>query len=119
MVLTLLLMAGCGLQQGGEGTSRSDRSMLQATEMQATGYSDLFQVIQTLRPQWLRLQGATSFRGQEEILVYLDGNRMGGVETLRQIAPSSVSSAQFLSGLEATQRWGLGHGMGAIVISTR
>lgn len=110
---------GCTGHNSGERGERGGRSVISAAQMQATGHADMYQVIQSLRPEWLRQQGATSFRGQEEVLVYLDGNRMGGVESLRQIVTRSVSTAQFLSGLEATQRWGLNHGMGAIVVSTR
>lgn len=121
-MLALLLTAAltaCASQPAGGRTERGGRSVLSSVEMHATGYADMYQVVQSLRPEWLRQQGVTSFRGQEEILVYLDGNRMGGVESLRQIVTRSVSTAQFLSGLEATQRWGLNHGMGAIVVSTR
>jgi hypothetical protein len=118
-LLLALSLTACASQSAGERSERGGRAMLTSMEMNATGYNDLFAVIQSLRPEWLRTQGATSFRGPEGIHVYLDGNRMGGVEALQQIATRSISSAQFLSGLEATQRWGLGHGMGAIVISTR
>jgi hypothetical protein len=117
--LLVLLLTACASQPAGERAERGGRAVLNATEMLATGYTDLYQVIQSLRPEWLRAQGATSFRGQEQIQVYLDGNQMGGVEALRQIATRSISSVQFLTGLEATQRWGLNHGMGAIVVSTR
>jgi hypothetical protein len=113
----LLTLAGCGSQRG-DGP-RQNRAVLHAAEMEPAGYADLFQVIQSLRPEWLRPQGATSFRGQEVIVVYLDDNRMGGVEALRNIPPRSIASVRFISGLEASQRWGLNHGMGAIVVSTR
>jgi len=56
---------------------------------------------------------------QESIKVYLDGSLMGGPEQLRQIQVRSISSIRFLDGLEATNRWGLDHGLGAIVVSTR
>jgi hypothetical protein len=119
MLLLLALPAGCATQPVGERAEGTGRAVLSFEEMQAAGYSELHSVIQALRPEWLRSQGATSFRGQEEIQVYLDGNRLGGLAALRDIPSRSVASARFLTGLEATQRWGLSHGMGAIVVSTR
>jgi len=81
-------------------------------------FQDAFTAVQSLRPQWLRLRGSTSLR-RETIKVYLDDALMGGPEQLRYITTSSISSIRFLDANEATQRWGLDHGQGAIVVSTR
>jgi hypothetical protein len=85
--------------------------------MLKAGYSDVFTTVQSLRPQWLVTHGQTSFR-RLELKVYLDGSLMGGPETLRQISTRSISSIRYLTGLEASGRWGLDHDQGAIVIST-
>jgi hypothetical protein len=49
----------------------------------------------------------------------MDDLRLGGLDQLKQIMPAAVESVQFLTGLEATQRWGLDHGHGAIVVTSR
>lgn len=51
--------------------------------------------------------------------MYLDDSLLGGPDYLKQIAVSSISSIRFVDGLDASNRWGLDHGMGAIVVLTR
>jgi hypothetical protein len=90
-----------------------------AEELRASGYQDAFSAVQALRPQWLWTRGTTSINQAETVKVYLDGSLMGGVEQLRQIPVRSIASIRHLDGLEATNRWGLDHGLGAIMVSTR
>jgi hypothetical protein len=118
MLMVLAVLAACA-SSGTPTTGRSSSNMLTSAEMLAAGYNDVFSAVQSMRPQWLRVRGATSMAASESIQVYLDGSRMGGIEQLRQITVSSISTTQYLDGLEATQRWGIGHGAGAIVVSTR
>jgi hypothetical protein len=87
--------------------------------MDASGHSDVLSLVQSLRPRWLRVRGASSIAGRETVQVYLDGSRLGGPESLRQLSTHSIGSLRYLDGLEATQRWGLDHGAGAIVVSTQ
>jgi hypothetical protein len=53
------------------------------------------------------------------VKVYLDGSLLGGTESLRQITTRSISTIRYLNGLEASERWGLDHDLGAIVVTTR
>lgn len=115
----LLLLAACSAAPGQRRSSPVDLNLITTEEMQATRYSSAFQVVQSLRPQWLRLRGPTSFSARESIKVYLDGSLLGGPEQLQQITTKSISSIRFLDSNEATLRWGLDHGQGAIVVSTR
>jgi hypothetical protein len=57
--------------------------------------------------------------GQSEIVVYLDGNRLGGVDELRGIGANTISSIAYLDAPSATIRYGTGHTQGAIVITTK
>jgi hypothetical protein len=115
----LLLLAACAVAPGQRRSRTVDHTLITAEEMQGAGYTDAFRVVQSLRPQWLRTRGATSFAQRETIKVYLDGSLLGGPEQLQQITTTSISSIRFLDAHEATQRWGLDHGQGAIVVSTR
>jgi hypothetical protein len=56
--------------------------------------------------------------GQSEIAVYVDGNRAGGVDELRQLPASLVVSIQYLDAPSASIRFGTGHAQGAIVVTT-
>lgn len=88
-------------------------------EIRNAGQSDAWLLVQMLRPHWLSTRGTSTLHGHEEIKVYLDASLLGGPATLRQVNTSSISLLRFLDGLEASQRWGLDHGNGAIVISSR
>ena len=112
----LLLLIGCGAARGPGSTS--NRNVLSLEEMQQAGYSDAFTTVQSLRPQWLVKRGATSSRAQS-IKVYLDGSLLGPPESLRQITTRSISHMQYLNGLQASERYGLDHDLGAILVTTR
>ena len=116
----LLVVAACAAPQrtAGPATS-SSRMVLSTEEMQRAGYPDVFTTIQSLRPQWLQLRGQTRLRSTGQIKVYLDGSLLGGPELMKQITTKSIYDARYLDGIEASQRWGLDHDMGAIVITTR
>jgi hypothetical protein len=114
-----LVQVGCGAGTGTRGGAVPDPKVLTADEMEASGYSDAFSVVQALRPQWLWTRGTSTINQTESVKVYLDGSLMGGPDYLRQIPVRSISSIRHLDGLEATNRWGLDHGLGAIVVSTR
>ena len=118
LILPLLFLAACSARTGTRG-NRDQRTALLAEEMQAAGYSDALTTVQSLRPNWLRKRGASSITTVETIKVYLDDSLLGGPETLQQITVRSIAAIRYFDGLEATQRWGLDHGQGAIVVSTR
>lgn len=114
--------ASIACSSGGTSTAatpRADRSLLTIEEIGRVGSQDAYTAVQALRPHWLTKRGTSSIRLTETIKVYLDGNLMGGPEYLRQITTNSISSIRHLDGLEATQRYGLDHGVGAILVFTR
>lgn len=117
-LLLCLLISACGARSG-TPTERGDRDVITTAEVRAASQNDAFSLVQSLRPQWLRVRGPSSVRGQETIKVYLDGSLLGTPDHLRQISTQSISSLRYLDGLEATQRWGLDHGAGAIAVITR
>jgi len=121
VVLTLMcvLVSGCGARSGTGGTARGDTNVITAAEIDGSGHADAFSLVQSLRPGWLRVRGASTVAGSETVKIYLDGSLLGGAQMLRQISTQSIGSLQYLSGLEATQRYGLDHGAGAIIVSTQ
>jgi hypothetical protein len=110
--------AGCSAATGGGG-ARGDARMITTEEMDASGHTDAYTLVQALRPQWLRVRGRSSVNVPPRVWVYLDGAQMGGPDHLRNIATHTISSLRYLDGMEASQRWGLDHGAGAIVVATR
>jgi hypothetical protein len=115
--LVLLLTACAAQSRSNVGTN--SRTLLDSEEMLRAGFPDVYATVQSLRPQWLHRRGRTSLRSTEEVKVYLDGSLLGGPDHLKQITTRSISSVRYLDGLEASQRWGFDHGMGAIMVITR
>jgi hypothetical protein len=115
-VLLVVLLAACS---GRPGERSGPRNLITGQELSSVASADLYLAVQSLRPQWLRQMSRQSIYQNEQIWVYMDDLRLGGLDQLKQIMPASVESVQFLTGLEATQRWGLDHGHGAIVVKSR
>jgi len=53
------------------------------------------------------------------VQVYVDDNHVGGVEVLRSLRLSSVGLIQHMDGIQATARYGAGHELGAVLVTTR
>lgn len=115
----LVLVFGACAVAGRSGGGAQSRNLLTADEMRASGFTDAYRAVEALRPQWLRLRGATTVTGRESVKVYIDDLLLGGPEQLQQIPTASISHIRYLDGTEASQRWGLNHGQGAIVVMTR
>ncbi len=93
-----------------------DRTMLSGEQLVDPHYLTLYDVIEALRPTWLKARGPDSFYNPSSVLVYLDGSNYGEVGTLRSIAPASVEYVEFLDAVAASARWGVGHGGGVISV---
>ena len=110
-----VMLAGCSANQ--TQRPQTARNVLTIEEMR--DFTDVYSAVLSLRPLWLRQRGVTSIRQRDGVKVYLDGSLMGGAENLKQITIISIGSVRYLDGLEASNRWGLDHGNGAIMIETR
>lgn len=112
-----LTFGACATTSGG-GSSRNT-SILTREEIVEAGQMDALQLVRSERPQWLFRRGARTMSGDTDIVVYLDGARLGGPETLVQIAAITVERMRHYSEREAQYRWGVGHLHGAIEVITR
>ena len=101
--------------------ARQDRNLLTAENLREFRGRNLYEVIRQVRPHWLTTRGPVSLRnpGAAEIIVYRDSQKLGGLSYLNEISVETVVSAHFLTGPEATTRYGLDHPHGAIVVITR
>ena len=79
---------------------------------------NLYQAVQRLRPQWLQTRGMDSFEQDNEVVVYVDNNQMGGPEELRRLSPIEVGEIRYLDSRQATTQFGRGHPSGAILVLT-
>lgn len=112
-----LLVASCA---GRNATTSPgvDRNLLVQDQFADRGFHSAYDVVESMRSNWLTSRGPNSFQTPTEVQVYLDGVRMGGVETLRTIDVRPVTYIRYFDGIAATARWGLDHGAGAIYVST-
>lgn len=112
-------IAGTEAETPGRARTRSTRITFE--EMQQRGqHSNLYILIQDLRPRWLRSQGPDTFLGQQgQVQVHMDGNRMGVVDVLRRLSAYGVTSIEWVPPIDAAARYGINHSHGAIIISTR
>jgi len=86
--------------------------------------NDAYQIVQRLRPQFLRTRGASSlgnsaagdYKGPR---VIVDGSPRGEVSALSQITAMTVKEIRYLSSGDATTQYGTGYDGGAIVVTTR
>lgn len=125
---SLAACAGAAAEAGSAGSPpaanervRRSPNRITLQEIESSGALDLLDLVQRLRPMWLRSRGAGTINrlGDEVVRVYVDGVAAGGPQALRGIPTSRVRSLRYLSASEATTKWGTGHARGAIEVSTR
>ena len=122
LVVCAMLATGCRATGGRSGAAptagRAD--LITEVEIGRTNYTNLYDVVQSLRGRWLVSRGPDTIMGQQgEVQVHLDDVRLGGVQALRNLSPTGVAYIQWFDPISAAQRWGLGYGQGAIYVSTR
>lgn len=122
MVLPAALMGALACASGSASGSSSappaSASVIQRNELLAREFTNMYDAIQALRGNWLRGRGSDSFQNPSAIQVYLDNQRLGGIDQLRAISPRTVAQVRRFDGIEATSRWGMDHGSGVIFITT-
>jgi len=118
--LFLAPLSGCS-STGDSSHSGGASDHIEFEEIQAIEVSDAYQIVQRLRPRWLRSRGVMSINNPTPTspVVYIDQVRHGHVNTLRQIEAGSVLELRYLSAGDATTRFGTGHPGGAILVSIR
>lgn len=123
---TTALLAACA-SSGQKSASPGNTNVITAEQISHSSGSNAFEVIQRLRPNFLRTRGAVggapSSSGNRleplDLVVYLNESRLGGSDYLRQIPISQVREIRYFSAAEATTKWGTGHSAGAIQVLSR
>ena len=102
---------------GNSQKSGSNDATITLEEIENSHQPTLFDVVRALRPNWLRAT-PTALRGDADagIAVYLDSQRAGSIDVLRQTPSTSASALRFYSASEAQSRFGLGNLHGVIQI---
>lgn len=116
--LVLIATACASSPPGATIADRSaSRNFLPQEEIGGRVSGSALDAVRMLRPAWLVKRGPQSVSFEADIWVYLGRSRMGGVESLREIAAGNVAWLEFLDAAAANYRFGGGHPHGAIVVS--
>ena len=124
-ILLLGALAAVALSCASSGRTKQRPSARQPDfitldEINRGHWRNAYDMIVALRGHWLNERAQETILGEPtEIQVHLDDMRLGGVASLRTIAVHDIMSARFHRPIEASARWGLGYGKGAIELSTR
>lgn len=109
----------CGCASGSPGVS-PERDLISREEVEAAQVTNAYQLIERLRPLWLRSRGERSVRLETLILVYQNQNLLGGIEQLHSIPIETVHSVRVLTAAEAGRlaRLGSRHVERVIMVTT-
>jgi hypothetical protein len=112
----VFLVASCASAGSSPKSSRND-GMITSEETESSHQPTLFDVVRALRPHWLTTT-PSGLRSDADagISVYLDSQRAGSIDVLRQLPSTSASALRFYSASEAQSRFGLGNLHGVIQI---
>ena len=118
LILSLAIAAACGTTAS-NGTSAAparDHNVIPFEDMQqATGVNNLYEVVQRLRPEWLKARGGyanQANRGQviePATVVYVDGQRSGELDMLKSMPVRGLAGLRFYSASEAQVKFGTGN----------
>jgi hypothetical protein len=105
LALCLILISSAGCASTGAQRSSGSPDRLTRAEIEAANTTSAYELINQLRPNWLRPAGMTmtglSNSGSQQVTVYLDTQALGGIEMLRSISTPSIASIEFLSPTKA------------------
>lgn len=140
-----VILAACassGTSGGGTATAaaktKTNPDFISTSEIDAATFRDAYDIVQRLRPNWFtkaRASGGGGLSGTQVsggsavqsgggtgLVVYLDNNRMGGPEALRDMSASAIGTLQYMDAATATAKLpGIGSSIvsGAIVATSR
>ncbi|MHB0962650.1 MAG: hypothetical protein ACYC5V_05520 [Gemmatimonadaceae bacterium] len=113
------LTAACSSNPAPSNRPRFDSSLITREQIAEGQFTNAYDVVKTLRGTWLNTVRPESFRYPAVIQVYLDGVRLGDVSSLSTVQTLPIQFIRYYSAQDATSRWGVDHGAGAIYISTK
>lgn len=125
MLVALLL--GVGMLWGCASTKTdgagSNPDLITREQILETGATNLYDVVNRLRPRWLQVHTTRSFSMETEIVVFQNDMQLGGPDALKQLTPEIAFEIRWLDGTRAAATLpGLMSGRhiaGAIIVSTR
>lgn len=113
---------------GSSGSARPHRnnSEITAEDMSPLHLTDLYEVVQRLHPEWLAHHNAATLTtppggnasGMTQVQIYIDNQRAGNPDVLKQIPVSGAASLRYYDAPQAEVRFGNGNLYGVIQVIT-
>lgn len=104
VAIVAMLAVGAGVpgcaSSGGSSSEYGRPDVLTYEQMEAVNATNLYDIIDRLRPRWLRVRDLGNLEGRG-IVVVRGGTTLGGVEVLRQTGPEGILELRYKSGEEA------------------
>jgi hypothetical protein len=128
LAIVALAGSGCASSNNSNGQdivhivpdAQRSPNVITAYEIENSGTTTALAAIQRLRPNFLVVHGQVNRRtGDQGIIVYSNGTRIGDTSALSNIPAGDVKTIEYLSGNDATQRFGAGHTHGAILVTRK
>jgi hypothetical protein len=119
LCLVLSFAIGCAARSDGiQPDTPTSPDRIVPSELSDVTADNAYDIVQQLRPQWLRPRGPTSFLvpGGELPAVYVDNVRYGDLQVLRDIPINEIRELRYWNGPDATNRWGTGVVAGVIEV---
>jgi hypothetical protein len=114
-ILVVLAASGCSKGNGTTAGARPSSDLLTQKEISTVSVSNAYDAVQRLRPTFLRPR-STATRTMEYAIVFLDGIRSGGPETLKTIPAGQIKEIRYLNARDATTRYGLNVSAGVLEV---
>ena len=118
IIFALLTSIACTSAGHSSASARVDRELITHEQLDQNHFTTAYDAVEALHSNWLRAKGTDSFATPTEVVVYVNANRVGGVDALKSIDVHTITSIQHFDGLAASARWGVGHGQGVILVNT-
>jgi hypothetical protein len=106
--------------------ARTGRLLIASSELRRSVATNVLEAVELDRPEWTKQQHADEAkRGSEpttlpveqtSLVVYVGDEKVGAIETLRDIAIPEVAELRFYDARDARRRWGVEHKYGAIEV---
>ena len=119
VTLSAASAAGCARAPQGAAAPARRADLITAEEIASRHFANAYDVVTTLRPNWLNRRGEQTMQGDPgEIQVHLNGIRAGGLNVLHETSLVNITAMEYVDPIAAAARWGLRYNRGAILIST-
>lgn len=110
------LVAACAGNAPATSTPTGDRNVITQQQIADNHFQNAYEAVDALHPIWLQMRGTTST--PNPVWVYMDNNKLGDVETLKNVQAATILSIRHYNANEAIARWGVGHASGVVYVTT-